>query len=998
MYEDKVYKPIEEARSLKNVWNIEYLNTDPQYTLEILDYNYTTIQFCTKSSFTKINPPLEIYQIRDVIIDQGETTIQYKETKTKFNTFGSNIAKQCHTIDIKESLLGKIIKYGSDSTNITLSVGDNFEADLYMYDGYVSRTGSELKVRCYVGRTDYRAYMKFDISDIPSLATIDNATLHIHNHYGTDWNGNDLNITWHHVYGDVDYNFGTGGIDWQDQPCGEDFDDDTNCNLTSLTSRTYNSAHGAETFNITTSITVDHNDGNDLSYLVAKPNTCVGYEAAYFASIDSGTAENRPYVVIWYDEAATPEVSSTLTTPANNTLNTTGSVYHTANHIATNSQLENASIWTNITGAWALNQTDILSGTSDISNFTLSNIPDNTYYLWNVQACNNETNCTFASNNWTSRVIFPDTTPTAVAENLTNVSRSNNHIDVTWDDPVDTDLANILIYKDSVNIENVSNSTESYNYTGLASDTEYNLTIYTIDSNDNINDTITSENSILAKTEAGDTTAPIITIVHITNNTNATYTNTSILLRITTNEAATCRYNTSNSDYAAMTNFASTGATTHTQSISTSYGNTYTYYYRCNDTAGNNNTISEYHFFGVDNNVVPTVTLTSPGDGYTTTNDNLQVGYTPTDDHSSFANCSLYTNQTSWSAKQTDTTITSGSTNYFTITSLSNGDYLWGIHCADDLGLEAWSTTNRTFTINVSEAAETFFRFRSTSSEDIFTLNRITGYFTFPLSGGYIDGDLYVTGTVSMDDLDLHDLRLFGESDTEFAVGPMYTTISIERTGCATIQIFGNYVSNEDQVYLIEMNTSDGAEIGMARFSWSDDGTTNWDDTNVLTSTNSIDLNNGVEISFHGCSGDDFANGDQFSFLALEDPLRVFRIDTNGTKEISTNADWNFTGSDINMQSCTFNMNDTTFSNITVDGDTNSTSFTLNGTTINDWTDVVDTSQIAYKNESNIFTLNNTFEGNVSVSDTIIGLTWCENTSSNARCNFWNDTGFYIQG
>jgi hypothetical protein len=69
---------------------------------------------------------------------------------------------------------------------------------------------------------------------------------------------------------------------------------------------------------------------------------------------------------------------------------------------------------------------------------------------------------------------------------------------------------------------------------------------------------------------------------------------TQTTLSLTTDENATCRYSTTaGTAYSSMTNtFSTTGNTSHSTTVSgLSDGNTYTYYVRCQDGAGNANTI-----------------------------------------------------------------------------------------------------------------------------------------------------------------------------------------------------------------------------------------------------------------------------------------------------------------------------------------------------------------------------------------------------------------------
>lgn len=79
------------------------------------------------------------------------------------------------------------------------------------------------------------------------------------------------------------------------------------------------------------------------------------------------------------------------------------------------------------------------------------------------------------------------------------------------------------------------------------------------------------------------------------------YGTTSVTLQVTTNEAATCKYHTSDVAYASMgSTFGSTGGTTHQQTgFATSNGSSYTRYVRCIDSSGNASTASTVISFSV---------------------------------------------------------------------------------------------------------------------------------------------------------------------------------------------------------------------------------------------------------------------------------------------------------------------------------------------------------------------------------------------------------------
>lgn len=108
-----------------------------------------------------------------------------------------------------------------------------------------------------------------------------------------------------------------------------------------------------------------------------------------------------------------------------------------------------------------------------------------------------------------------------------------------------------------------------------------------------------------------DITAPNITIVFPTGTVGAG--TTSVTINISTDETAICRYNRTNStfDFANGINFTITNAMSHTFSWNVSDGQSYTFYYKCNDTSGNVNPASTTHSFSVASPTPPS----QPGGG-----------------------------------------------------------------------------------------------------------------------------------------------------------------------------------------------------------------------------------------------------------------------------------------------------------------------------------------------------------------------------------------------
>ncbi len=110
---------------------------------------------------------------------------------------------------------------------------------------------------------------------------------------------------------------------------------------------------------------------------------------------------------------------------------------------------------------------------------------------------------------------------------------------------------------------------------------------------------VTIENTVENGMQVGavlDTTAPSITATA----PSGYIVITSATLSATTNEAASCRYHASDVAYTSMANAFSGTGTTHTADLSGLSDGVYTYYTRCNDSAGNMMTTSAIINFTVD--------------------------------------------------------------------------------------------------------------------------------------------------------------------------------------------------------------------------------------------------------------------------------------------------------------------------------------------------------------------------------------------------------------
>lgn len=120
-------------------------------------------------------------------------------------------------------------------------------------------------------------------------------------------------------------------------------------------------------------------------------------------------------------------------------------------------------------------------------------------------------------------------------------------------------------------------------------------------------------------TLSADTEPPVILSTDPANNTYVA--SSEIILNITTNETAECRYDDeeSGTSFSFMKSFQQTNSTTHTSSISLPANGTFNYYIICEDLAGNQNSEYWLHFSLNKSNINET-------GSYVTLNYSLAIG------------------------------------------------------------------------------------------------------------------------------------------------------------------------------------------------------------------------------------------------------------------------------------------------------------------------------------------------------------------------------------
>jgi len=360
--------------------------------------------------------------------------------------------------------------------------------------------------------------------------------------------------------------------------------------------------------------------------------------------------------------------TSTLVSPPNGNITTSNTVNFTCN--ATDDiNLANITFYWNYSGSFIANGTASVNGTFNQTNFSRTNL-NNGAILWNCLACDNASQCSFASANYTVTInvttpllsiIYPQNTTYNTNVSALNYTVSDANLQTCW-------------YSTNNGQTNVT-ITCGTNVTGLTSAEGSNTwSVWA-------NNTAGNRNSS-STTFSKDTIAPTIVIV---SPVNTTYNNRTQLVNIS-----------SNGNYVWF--FNGTGNQTYTIPVNVLFNDgSSTLIAYANDSAGNFNSTSVA--FSIDS-IKPSINFSSPTEtsGTTlTTRNNILVNVTANDTNLANITVNLYNS----TRGLVNTTVTTSSPNFINFTSLANGLYYFNSTARDAAG-NSNSTETRNATIDTT--------------------------------------------------------------------------------------------------------------------------------------------------------------------------------------------------------------------------------------------------------------------------------------------------------
>lgn len=249
---------------------------------------------------------------------------------------------------------------------------------------------------------------------------------------------------------------------------------------------------------------------------------------------------------------------------------------------------------------------------------------------------------TLSGNSVISKTSYTPGIPTGLALRLF----STDCYLLTWNDnrttyPAETQTYEYFVYKDNVKISTITSRGGTFFVENDVSGAhDYKVSAVNLYGTEgaacaNVN---TSAATAGWTGVASDTTPPILTSGQPTTSQICSANPLGVTMTILTNEAATCKFSTSDIAYASMSGtFDTTGGTSHSEILSLACSASYTYYVRCMDTAGNANLSSYSIAFTVGaptgDTTPPTCTIALPAaDPYTTSSQTVNVSGTASDD------------------------------------------------------------------------------------------------------------------------------------------------------------------------------------------------------------------------------------------------------------------------------------------------------------------------------------------------------------------------------
>lgn len=390
VYENDTWKDVDDAYSLEGYWNIVYLEQDPDFEIDVINYNTSGIEMnlhfvgdcndypdeCITCTENKVECKFK-HKHKWKNETFNEKTEEFEEIEIEHeyeyeHEYEDGITKEKQEIKgYFSNPLGKQFSFGGKSTTIQLQDADTENLEDAEFDEDSVEDGSETyAVLDLMDGSGEGAVIKFNLSSIPSGQTIDNSTF--------CWYSTDTAI-----YSDIGiYAFNvtepftqTWIEDTLDADLGTKANFNGNC---SVELHLEHNAQEEQWYCHSNSKFIEYTQNmydNDKNISFALNGSSATYYGK-MATKEHATTSQRPYLNITYSVAAdtTPPTYSNLwSNVTNNTAVNVGDPINFSAQWADDNTLHNFtnSSRVNYTGSWA-NGTWSAFATGNCSNFTIN--------------------------------------------------------------------------------------------------------------------------------------------------------------------------------------------------------------------------------------------------------------------------------------------------------------------------------------------------------------------------------------------------------------------------------------------------------------------------------------------------------------------------------------------------------------------------------------------------------------------------------------------------
>jgi hypothetical protein len=397
--EDSIWKPIEDARSLKDWFLVAYLENDPDFNITVVDFNYTWIDLILdfQGNYTEYEYDVEDNKIK---------------LKLKLNLSGDNYdleyevednVTQPMMVEIYGNPFGKI-RFGGNSTTVQLQDADTENLDdTYSYASDTSNNGASVSL--YVGKKSstselYHTWIKFNTSSVPTGINMTDAYLGL---WFTTSDGGSGDPS--HFNISV---FELNNFSWTEENClnGSDCPHGNIGSLLSYYKPTgqfdTGKYHTFDVFSWTNS-TFDDGHRNVSFYINATNTTSSSYK---MRSKEDATATTRPYLNLTYIYSYSPQWQNNQSSTQSTYDPTTQSSEFNVTWNTTDSSIANISLVyleTNLSGSATNYTMSNATHGNDTFNYTYAAISGAGDYYWKSYAKNTD-NVWNVTDTWTFSV------------------------------------------------------------------------------------------------------------------------------------------------------------------------------------------------------------------------------------------------------------------------------------------------------------------------------------------------------------------------------------------------------------------------------------------------------------------------------------------------------------------------------------------------------------------------------------------------------------------